>query len=163
MQVTSEIGDTWIYGVASDPKKVAEYRELLRWRRAALPRYGATALARFDQLFVKLPEHTWSVSVQHLSGDIGTYDNTALHARVSVAGVRVRCRACCQGGMMHHCLFVWSLQRCIPASSLRLLAPPCLVASQLAMSPLPDNINVTVHSWERQRSYMRWAMAALGA
>lgn len=82
-QVTSEIGDTWIYGVASDPRKVAEYRELLRWRQAALPRYGDAAFARFDQLFLKLPEHTWSVSVQHLGGDITTYDNNALHSRVS--------------------------------------------------------------------------------
>ena len=32
--VTQEIGDTWIYGVASDPLKVARYREVARLREA---------------------------------------------------------------------------------------------------------------------------------
>ena len=31
--VTQEIGDTWIYGVASDPIKVARYREVARLRK----------------------------------------------------------------------------------------------------------------------------------
>jgi len=31
--VTQEIGDTWIYGVPSDPKKVARYREVARLRK----------------------------------------------------------------------------------------------------------------------------------
>ena len=31
--VTKEMGDTWIYGVGSDPGKVARYRELCRLRR----------------------------------------------------------------------------------------------------------------------------------
>ena len=31
--VTQEIGDTWIYGVPSDPVKVARYREVCRLRR----------------------------------------------------------------------------------------------------------------------------------
>ena len=31
--VTQEIGDTWIYGVASDPIKVARYREIARLRQ----------------------------------------------------------------------------------------------------------------------------------
>ncbi|PRW60876.1 Coiled-coil domain-containing mitochondrial isoform B [Chlorella sorokiniana] len=75
--VQSEIGDTWIYGVASDPRKVAEYRELMRWRQAALPRYGTASLARFDQLFLKLPEHTWGVNMQHLGPDIVGYDAPA--------------------------------------------------------------------------------------
>ena len=33
--ITQEIGDTWIHGVGTDPKKVAQYRELLRWRAQA--------------------------------------------------------------------------------------------------------------------------------
>jgi hypothetical protein len=31
-----EIGDTWLYGVASDPAKVADYRSVLRLRTACL-------------------------------------------------------------------------------------------------------------------------------
>jgi hypothetical protein len=95
--VQSEIGDTWIYGVASDPRKVAEYRELMRWRQAALPRYGTASLARFDQLFLKLPEHTWGVNMQHLGPDIGKYNNQLLHARVSGSVPRVTSmQTCCQ-------------------------------------------------------------------
>src|SRR4029077_11821713 len=32
--INQEIGDTWIYGVGSDPVKVARYRELSRLRRS---------------------------------------------------------------------------------------------------------------------------------
>lgn len=48
------MGDTWIHGVGSDPARVAEYRELLRWRAGALQRHGAPALARFDMLLMKV-------------------------------------------------------------------------------------------------------------
>ena len=34
--VAGEIGDTWIHGVASDPLKVARYREVVRLRQAWL-------------------------------------------------------------------------------------------------------------------------------
>lgn len=34
-EVTSEIGDTWIQGVGSDPEKVAQYKAIMRMRRYA--------------------------------------------------------------------------------------------------------------------------------
>ena len=34
--VTTEFGDSWIYGVASDPKKLAQYREIARLREECL-------------------------------------------------------------------------------------------------------------------------------
>lgn len=34
---------------------------------------------------------------------------------------------------------------------------------QLAQNPVPRDINVTVYSWERQRSYIGWAVEALSA
>ncbi|KAL4420038.1 hypothetical protein ABPG77_001288 [Micractinium sp. CCAP 211/92] len=77
--VTAEIGDTWIHGVGSDPGKVAEYRELLRWRRGALRRHGAPALARFDTLLMKIPEHTWSVNIPLYLLDSWTWLNEDLH------------------------------------------------------------------------------------
>ena len=36
--MTEEIGDTWIYGCASDPLKVARYREISRLREEWLTR-----------------------------------------------------------------------------------------------------------------------------
>lgn len=66
--VTEEIGDTWIYGVPSDPVKVARYREMLRLRR------GWIAAGRFkaaDAVDIALlrrlalaAEHTWGTDTK---------------------------------------------------------------------------------------------------
>jgi len=68
--VTQEIGDTWIYGVPSDPVKVARYREvsLLRreWIAQAKFRVGdATDLGLLRRLLLA-PEHTWGVDTKRL-------------------------------------------------------------------------------------------------
>lgn len=66
--VTQEIGDTWIYGVASDPIKVARYREMLRLRREWIAE-GKIAVA--DALDLALlrrlalaAEHTWGTDTK---------------------------------------------------------------------------------------------------
>jgi hypothetical protein len=61
--VTQEIGDTWIYGVPSDPVKVARYREVVRlrqeWIRQGKFRVGdATDIALLRKLALAA-EHTW--------------------------------------------------------------------------------------------------------
>ena len=68
--VTQEIGDTWIYGVPSDPVKVARYREVARVRREwlAQAKFGAgddTDLALLRRLLVAV-EHTWGVDTKRL-------------------------------------------------------------------------------------------------
>lgn len=65
---TEEIGDTWIYGVASDPLKVARYRELCRlrqvWISAKKFRSGdATDLALLRRLLLEA-EHTWGTDTK---------------------------------------------------------------------------------------------------
>ena len=61
--ITQEIGDTWIYGVPSDPIKVGRYRELARLRQAWI-RQGkfqvgdATDIALLRKLALAA-EHTW--------------------------------------------------------------------------------------------------------
>jgi hypothetical protein len=65
--VTKEMGDTWIYGVGSDPGKVARYRELCRLRQEWLSggnfKLGdATDLAMTRKLILA-PEHNWGLSV----------------------------------------------------------------------------------------------------
>src|SRR4051812_43151696 len=52
--VKQEIGDTWIYGVPSDPLKVARFRELLRLRRRWI---GSGKFAAADQMDLALLEH----------------------------------------------------------------------------------------------------------
>ena len=65
---TKEIGDTWIYGVASDPLKVARYRELCRLRQAWISerrfRSGdATDVALLRRLLLEA-EHTWGTDTK---------------------------------------------------------------------------------------------------
>ena len=65
--VTKEMGDTWIYGVGSDPGKVARYRELCRLRGewlsdGKLKPGDATDLAMTRKLILA-PEHNWGLSI----------------------------------------------------------------------------------------------------
>ena len=66
--VTSEIGDTWIYGIASDPLKVARYREVARRRRkwiaqGAFQSGDATDLAMLRRVLLEA-EHTWGTDTK---------------------------------------------------------------------------------------------------
>jgi hypothetical protein len=66
--VTAEIGDTWIYGVASDPVKVARYREIARLRESWLSRSefqpgDATDVALLRRLLLEV-EHTWGTDTK---------------------------------------------------------------------------------------------------
>ena len=66
--VTEEIGDTWIYGVASDPLKVARYREVSRLREQwiAAGKFDRRRLDRVALLRRLLlePEHTWGTDTK---------------------------------------------------------------------------------------------------
>ncbi|HKN22385.1 MAG TPA: DUF5054 domain-containing protein, partial [Terracidiphilus sp.] len=66
--VTEEIGDTWIYGCASDPLKVARYREISRLRdtwiaKGALQVGDATDLQLLRHVLLA-PEHTWGTDTK---------------------------------------------------------------------------------------------------
>jgi len=66
--VTEEIGDTWIYGVASDPLKVARYREISRMRDAWIAKGmlhvgDATDLALIRHVLLEA-EHTWGTDTK---------------------------------------------------------------------------------------------------
>lgn len=55
--VTEEIGDTWIYGAGSDPKKMSQFRALLRLKNV-LDKEDCEAMYRE---FLPVPEHTWGL------------------------------------------------------------------------------------------------------
>ncbi|MGH9616164.1 MAG: DUF5054 domain-containing protein [Acidobacteriaceae bacterium] len=66
--VTEEIGDTWIYGAASDPLKVARYREIARLRQSWIAqgkfRVGdATDVALLRSVALEA-EHTWGTDTK---------------------------------------------------------------------------------------------------
>ncbi|GFO45695.1 coiled-coil domain-containing protein 90b, mitochondrial [Plakobranchus ocellatus] len=58
-----EIGDTWIQGIASDPKKSAMYRAFVRaWEACTASGNCQNSDARIQAMLrylIKLPEHTW--------------------------------------------------------------------------------------------------------
>jgi len=66
--ITSEIGDTWIYGVGSDPIKLARYRELLRlrseWIRAGKFQVADATDLAFLRRFSLAAEHTWGTDTK---------------------------------------------------------------------------------------------------
>lgn len=66
--VTSEIGDTWIHGVASDPLKLARYREVARLRQSWLAQGkfavgDSVDLALLRHLLLEV-EHTWGTDTK---------------------------------------------------------------------------------------------------
>ncbi len=66
--VTQEMGDTWIYGVPSDPVKVARYRELVRLRRGWIEKGEFAAGDKTDLAFLGrfalAAEHTWGTDTK---------------------------------------------------------------------------------------------------
>jgi hypothetical protein len=66
--LTTEIGDTWIHGVASDPLKLARYREVARLREGWLAEGNfaagdATDVALLRHLLLEV-EHTWGTDTK---------------------------------------------------------------------------------------------------
>lgn len=66
--VTQEIGDTWIYGIPSDPLKLARYRELARLRQQWIAQGNlhagdATDIALLRHVLLE-PEHTWGTDTK---------------------------------------------------------------------------------------------------
>lgn len=89
--VTQEIGDTWVYGVASDPLKLAQMRAMMRARAgcdaacaAAEPGYD-----EFSRFVMKLPEHTWGscgCGHMHTSPPTDAWSQADLARAIGAAG-----------------------------------------------------------------------------
>lgn len=67
--ITGEIGDTWIHGAGTDPKKESMYRELSRLRRNWLAMgEPESSLHGFSRKLMMIPEHTWGLDLKtHLN------------------------------------------------------------------------------------------------
>lgn len=59
--IKDEIGDSWIHGTASDPKKLAHFRALQRLHDGWEPNDGRRAFARG---LTQIAEHTWGVDIK---------------------------------------------------------------------------------------------------
>ena len=75
--VTQEMGDTWIYGPASDPGKVARYRELCRlrgeWLADGRIHAGDAVDLAFTSRLILMPEHNWGLSTGQYLKNPGIY------------------------------------------------------------------------------------------
>jgi hypothetical protein len=89
----SELGDSWIYGAASDPLKLAMMRAMMRAHSACHRANRCTSahepgIAKFQQYALKLAEHTWggstgahmNISSEEVS-DVWTVDQMASAAQ----------------------------------------------------------------------------------
>ena len=66
--ITTEIGDTWIYGCASDPVKVARYREMARLRETWIGERRFSVADTTDRNLLRrlllAAEHTWGTDTK---------------------------------------------------------------------------------------------------
>jgi hypothetical protein len=82
--VTAEIGDGWLYGVASDPLRNAQFRLAVRERDACVSSGEcdptSPSIRAFDRLLIKVPEHTWGVAQGWFLPDYSNWTNAAFDA-----------------------------------------------------------------------------------
>jgi hypothetical protein len=75
--VTSELGDTWIHGVGSDPLKIAQFREISRLRQELLKKgafnFGDSTDIAFGIPLLMVAEHTWGLDVKTWLKDWDVY------------------------------------------------------------------------------------------
>lgn len=90
--LTGELGDTWVHGAGSDPRKLAEFRELCRlrhgWVAGGLPGDGPE-LRDFSRALLLVPEHTWGLDVKTFLPDTASYARPAFDAARAGASFRM--------------------------------------------------------------------------
>lgn len=81
--ITKEIGDSWIHGTASDPKKLARFRTLQRLYAGWTAEPTASREA-FGRALTMVAEHTWGVDIKTYLRDETAWDRPDLEqARAS--------------------------------------------------------------------------------
>jgi hypothetical protein len=82
--VDQEIGDTWIHGVGTDPRKVVLFRQLSRLRRHLLDEGTYTGeeadFKAFSRALLMIPEHTWGLDEKTYLGDYVNYSRPDFEA-----------------------------------------------------------------------------------
>lgn len=82
--VEQEIGDTWIHGVGTDPKKTAMFRSLLRQTEGMnYDRYDLT------NSLLAVPEHTWGVCLQRYFPNTTDYYEKDRRKPENKAGIEI--------------------------------------------------------------------------
>ncbi|MGQ8338236.1 DUF5054 domain-containing protein [Sunxiuqinia sp. A32] len=78
--IEQELGDTWIHGIASDPLKIAQFREISRFRNNLLENktinFGSRTDLSFGIPLLMVAEHTWGLDVKTWLKDWDLYNPT---------------------------------------------------------------------------------------
>ncbi|HKL73516.1 MAG TPA: DUF5054 domain-containing protein [Clostridia bacterium] len=84
-KITSEIGDTWIHGLASDPYKTGAYRELVALKNQWLAKKKldkeSVSYKQFSNNLLQIAEHTWGMDVKKFLSDFIYLKNDFERAR----------------------------------------------------------------------------------
>jgi hypothetical protein len=71
--IEEEIGDTWIHGIASDPRKIGRYKALLllkeKWLFEGRINKDSAAYEDFMMNLMLIPEHTWGLDFKKYLAD----------------------------------------------------------------------------------------------
>lgn len=90
--VTSEIGDTWIHGVGSDPQKVARFRAWgclrNRWAANGAAQQYEQEFDAFSRALLMVPEHTWGMDIKMHLNEYASYARAPFAAARSQANFR---------------------------------------------------------------------------
>lgn len=82
-EYTEEIGDTWIHGVASDPWRTIQFREIIRTRADCFASGSCNLLDEriynFSAILLKYGEHTWGKDVKTFLHDFKNWNNSLFH------------------------------------------------------------------------------------
>jgi len=74
--ITEEIGDTWIHGIATDPYKTAQFKELLRLSKTWKEQ---DKLCDFYDELIMIPEHTWGMDIKLYLSDYTNWQIDDFH------------------------------------------------------------------------------------
>ncbi|WP_240233164.1 DUF5054 domain-containing protein [Devosia lacusdianchii] len=77
--ITQEIGDSWIFGTATDPQKLARFRALQRLYDTFADDLTPSRLA-FGRNLTMVAEHTWGVDIKTYLRDDTAWDRPAFEA-----------------------------------------------------------------------------------
>ncbi len=82
--IASELGDTWIHGVGSDPKLVHAYRSLSQqaaeWHASSTGQPHREVLETCLRRLLLLPEHTWGLDEKTFLNDFTHWDKPSFHS-----------------------------------------------------------------------------------
>ncbi|AZN43147.1 DUF5054 domain-containing protein [Paenibacillus albus] len=147
--VTEEIGDSWIHGAASDPLKIARYRELLRlrdkWVSDGRLDTRSREYADFCDQLILIPEHTWGMDEKTHLSDFKHYSVQDFHAARQADTVTMEA--------------IPDKYRYIGGFSLEDSA----AAAELFEALGTKSYSLFESSWEEQRNYISKAISALSA